>query len=269
MAARGGGYVYLPRVPGAGAWDAVSSAASNAYLAKLNPAVLPQGVPSQQNSYYNFSGQLDWNLGFATLTVLPAFRHEETANTSYNVQQQNLDERADQETLEVRLGNATKRLKWVAGLYFFNEVNPGRIRILIAPDILHTNIPYQPHGTSYAGFGEATLSLTDKLRLIGGARYTIEDRHLSGTYSAYPASDPTQLVQLEAFGGHVSFYSFTYRAGADMTSRRPAWPISLQVPASRPAASPKQLLRSTSMIQKRCLPWRWDRKTGFSITGYR
>ncbi len=211
----GGGYVYLPRAPGASAWDALSSGVNNAYLASLNPAVLPQGRGAQDNSYYNVNAQLDWNLGFGTLTIIPAFRHEDTYNVSYNVERQTLTERSDQESLEARLGGATANLKWVAGLYFFNEVNPGRIQILISPDILHSDIPYLPHGTSYAGFGEATYSVTDQLRIIAGGRYTVEQRHLSGTYNAYPASDPNQLEELEAFGGHVNFYSFTYKAGLE------------------------------------------------------
>ena len=77
----------LPKAPGADPWDAESSSLNNAYLASFKPVgplITPQGTDSKlRGNFADASAQLDQDLGFATLTVLPAFRYSDVAALSY------------------------------------------------------------------------------------------------------------------------------------------------------------------------------------------
>ncbi len=209
------GYVYLPRRPGSSAWEGSQSPAAIAYTATFNPLIAPaDGNTFVRNNFFNASAQLDWNLGFATLTVIPAYRHTRYNSLSYNAQFQGLVGKADQETAEARLSHSGASLKWVAGLYFFHEANPGEVRILVGTGLLKSRPTYRPKGTSYAAFGETTLSVTDRLRLIAGGRYTTEKRTLTGDFFIYPTQGD-DFVSLETFDGGKRFNSFTWKAGGE------------------------------------------------------
>jgi iron complex outermembrane receptor protein len=209
------GYVYLPQRPGSNAWEGSQTAAAIAYLATFNPLIAP---PSQQsfvhNNLDNFSAQLDWNLGFATLTVIPAYRHTENNSLSYDAQSQGLFGEANQETFEARLSHVSDTVKWVGGVYFFDEHDPGHAQIYVGPGVLKSRITYDPLGISYAAFGETTVSLTDRFRLILGGRYTSEERQLGGNFFLYPTQGQ-DFVNLESFDGRKTFDSFTWKAGAE------------------------------------------------------
>jgi iron complex outermembrane receptor protein len=107
----------------------------------------------------------------------------------------------------------------VAGAYYFHEANPGKVHIDVGPTVLYTKILYQPTGTSYAAFGEATVSVTNQFRLIGGARYTTEKRSLNGIFYISP-DNGASFIDHENFNGSVTFNSVTWKGGAeyDVTS---------------------------------------------------
>jgi iron complex outermembrane recepter protein len=217
---KGGGYVYLPRRPGSDPWEGSTSPAANAYVATYNPAILPGGDDSfVHNNFYNASAELNQNLGFANLTVIGAYRHSDTDTLSYNAQSQWLVGKSNQETFEARLSKATNNIKWVGGFYFFHEANPGEIRINVGPGLLKATPTYDPSGTAYAAFGEATFSVTEQWRLIAGARYTVEQRKLNGIYYNYPTQG-ANFVVYEIFGGEETFKSPTWKLGTeyDLTS---------------------------------------------------
>ena len=219
---KGGGYVYLPRAPGADAWDAVSAPINNAYLASikpLGPLLTPQGTDSFLQAHYaNVSAQLDQNLGFATLTIIPAFRWSDVVSQSYKDQRQHVSEIDHQYTTEARLGHSSSKLKWVAGFFYYHDHDPGETQVLVSPAILNSEIVYGPHDRSYAFFGESTYSITDRFRLIAGGRYTSETKDLSGQYYDVPLNGVKTL--LEDFGGHLSFTNTTWKAGAEFDIAR-------------------------------------------------
>ena len=152
----------------------------------------PLTPPHNRLDQWSTSAQLDWNLGFATLTLLPAYRHEDINQLSfvpgYGITE---DARVGQTSFETRLANQSDLLRWVVGVYgldvdidqtfLITNPNPpvGRpaVNFIDNPNQLKT----------WAGFGEATYSLTDSLRLIGGLRYTWEES-ISGGYQnqTYP-----------------------------------------------------------------------------------
>ncbi len=210
----GGGYTYLPRRPGSSAWEGTGSADADAYARTFNPVLASPVTPFVHNNFWNVSAQLDYDLGFANLTVIPAYRHTDTDTVSNDAQTQHLSGRSSQETVEARLGHSSSTLKWVAGLYYFHEHNPGDIQIYAGQGLLQNHFAYDPRGTSYSAFGEATYSLTDKLRVIGGARYTSEQRKLDGNFFLSPDQN-NQFILIEAFGGQKTFRSATWKAGAE------------------------------------------------------
>ncbi|WP_375404709.1 TonB-dependent receptor [uncultured Sphingomonas sp.] len=215
---KGGDFVYLPRRPGASPYEAQSEPAANAYMrafGPLGPLIDDQRDDNRQDTHlFNVSAQLDWDLGdFATFTLLPAYRHVDTEYVTHFATRLSADETTEQFSVEARLGNSTPGLTWVLGAYYFDERSPDSISNVFASNILQNYlIEYSPETKAYAAFGQATVEVVDRLRLIAGGRYTYEKRALSGSITNL-AIDPPAL--LEAFGGRKSFDGFTYRVGAE------------------------------------------------------
>ena len=139
---------------------------------------------------YSASGEFTWNLGEASLTILPAYRDGTIRFLNYGGGFSDLHKEQDKQTsLEARLGGDTGSLKWVLGGYFFDEKtsNPnGELQTLVLQGVNAQTIgPLEATVRSYAGFGQGTYSLTDTLRLTGGLRYTYEEKIQSGSTSAY------------------------------------------------------------------------------------
>ena len=223
LGGKGNDLVYLPRRPGASPYEAQSSAAANAYLDTLGPlAPLLKDIADdnfRDTTLYNLSAQLDWKLPFATLTLLPAYRYLDSNYSDHFAERYESRVKTRQRSLEARLGNSSSALTWVVGGYYFRESSPGGVALVDGGDIIQNyRIVYKPRTTSYAAFGQATVSLTNTLRLIGGLRYTHEKRSLSGSINDQARTPP---VVLENFGGRKSFNGTTYKTGAefDLTSR--------------------------------------------------
>lgn len=141
-----------------------------------------------------FSGELNWNLGFATLTVLPAYRESTLTSRNYvpgfEVQNNELNK---QTSLEVRLSHSSDTLKWVLGGYYFNEDGSnqqGKANLLVFQGVATQIQPtLDLNSRSYAVFGQATYSLTDAFRVTGGLRYSHERKHFVEEYQVYSFPD--------------------------------------------------------------------------------
>src|SRR5690606_13789177 len=116
----------------------------------------------QDVDVWGVNAHLDWDLGPATLTVIPAYQRVVLASNSYPAMRfttvnpyDGKPSSSDAQTLEVRLGNATDTLKWVIGGYFFNEDQDSfnEVRIGRASD---TAFIADLNTRAYAVFGEAT-----------------------------------------------------------------------------------------------------------------
>ena len=216
LGGNGPGSVWLPRPPGADPWQATTSPASNAYMHSflpLGPLVDSQIPDSYQNSsFYNFSARADWKTPIGTLTVLPAFRHAEINALTYNGLRYTEKELDEQRTLEARLGDSGSHLTWVLGGYYFDESNGGTINVFQSDILQNYLIGYSPDTRSYAAFGQTTVTLLPRLRLIAGGRYTYEKDELSGAINNL-ATTPTSVI--EAFGGRHGFSGITYKGGLE------------------------------------------------------
>ncbi len=220
----GPGYAMLPRPPGSNPWDSASSAAANAILTTTPPLgfLVPPvaGDSFRSNRFWNVGAEINWNLGVANLTVLPAYRDARLAERNYPAGLRNTipETTSHAFSTEARLSNSTDILKWVAGLYYFKEDQTSEQQIyegLLQDNVNH----YSPDTRSYAGFGQATVSVTSGLRLIGGLRYTYEDQSLAGSIHTnsplnLPPGTPLPFL-LESFGGEQHFSATTWKGGAE------------------------------------------------------
>ena len=220
----GPGYVMLPGPPGTDEWTSTSSPEANAQLAAQPPIgfLLPPTADDsfRDNEFWNVSAELNADVGFATLTVLPAYRHAEYSERNYPAGLRNTlpGTTAEQISLEARLGNSSDRLTWVVGGYFFDEKQDSEQQIFQGM-FQDNRVPANIKVRSYAAFGQATVSLTEAFRLIGGVRYTYERNRTAGAiYTFVPPFPvpPEDLPVLQlAFGGRTSFDALNWRAGAE------------------------------------------------------
>lgn len=239
----GGGSVVNPKLPGT-RWRGPSDPAVRAVVGAepgIGGLLLADSFGS--NGYldievYSLSGELNWTLGdFATLTVLPAYREAKLRDRTFVPGFQVNDYESDkQSSLEVRLGGDSSALKWVVGGYYFDEdqsdINGRNLLVLQGVNAQRTS-DFASEIRSYAGFGQATLSVADSFRITGGIRYTYERKRQAGLTSSFtfpnnsPAApcnpgfafDPTTpsvplFCRIDIpLTGQLTYKSWTWKAG--------------------------------------------------------
>jgi len=220
-------------------WTSIASPAGNAIIAAGNAGLAGAQGPSPTGSYvdpfdparlyqdmdfWNVHLESRWDMKWATLTVIPAYQHARMAYRIYSgLSYETTDTHGNAESsgatsLEVRLAHGSERIKWVAGIYDYDEnqtspstIDNGFLQRLGVLDTARTH--------SAAAFGQLTYSLTQALRLIGGIRYTNEHKTLEGTRTAFapstscfPGPGPCPLG---AIGGVTQDDAVNYRAGLE------------------------------------------------------
>ena len=129
--------------------------------------------------------QLDWNLGFATLTDIPAYKHVHAYGTDPVVGVYSTSDLVDKSySNELRLtSNQSMPLKWVVGGYFFREDDQSYADYFshskfFSFDGITTNPDIKE--VSWAAFGQATYEIQPGLRVTGGLRYSIDSKSATG-----------------------------------------------------------------------------------------
>jgi iron complex outermembrane receptor protein len=178
--------------------------------------------------------EIEKNLGFATLTVIPANVNTKIDFKAYGQGfQQIVTNKVQQNTLEARLAsNDAKPWKWLLGAFYFSEsqdstgkfMEPVGYSIIRSPNL---------DDKSTAVFGQATYSLSDAARVTGGIRATSEKKSQNGftvldgftcTTAAIAAGSTVVLPNPEApiggcsvpNGGETSFKSTDYKVGLEL-----------------------------------------------------
>jgi iron complex outermembrane recepter protein len=170
-------------------WEGLSKTAPIALLGAVTPFVpnlSSQGLHRDDGeldvTVNSITAQFDAKLGPGTLTLLGNYMDTDNGTRSYGpgfLFQQ--DDTAEQNSLEVRYGGDTGRLRWVGGLYWYTEdqtskfwVDQGFLFNQTGEDLA------QLDDETKAVFGEVTFSVTDRLHLTGGLRYTDEEKTQNG-----------------------------------------------------------------------------------------
>lgn len=185
----------------------------------------PNPSPFFKDKQWSSFAQLDVDIGFATLTVLPAYRYEKLDYLDYVPGYADRQVfRTRQRSIETRLANRSDHLKWVLGAYYLKVKQDGELTIRNEANFQHAVVDNPVSVESYAFFGEATYSLTDSLRITGGLRYTNEKTRSEGTANAQLGPPTLPTPQTAAFNpfdpvanptGELLDYYINGRAKAD------------------------------------------------------
>lgn len=176
----------------------------------------PKGDGFIDSDYYGISAEIQGDLGFATLTVVPAYRRSDNRYDGYAPGfLTRTDEVSKQTSLEIRLAsNGSGPLQYVVGAYYFKE-DQAALNFFDQGAISTTRFTPNLGTKSYAAFGQGTYSLTDSFRIVAGGRYTKEDR----TQLTALASGGRPGVILPPLGvpfaGDQEFKRFTWKLGVE------------------------------------------------------
>ncbi len=118
----------------------------------------------------------------------------------------------EQISQEFQLIGTGEKLKWVAGLYYFNEEGENNDYVPLAGGLFQVDGPNDIENTSYAAFGQLTYNVTEDWSVTLGARVTREEKEFTGgqtdrndlsakfgvPLAAFP--DPTDTTRLFPLG---------------------------------------------------------------------
>jgi iron complex outermembrane receptor protein len=199
-----------------------------AYLARPPTPPVPQIIARddgyQDNQFTGVMATVNVDVGFATLTVVPAWRETNLDYVGYASSFLiDVVEDSRQTSLEARLVGTGDVAKWVAGVYWFDESQTADQ--LFDQRSNATLIQSDLDTTSYAGFGQLTYSLTDTFRVTGGIRYT-KDNKKQDTYAEtrpfvgfVPPGPPNFIPIILTIPSRattdVDFDKVTWKAGVD------------------------------------------------------
>jgi iron complex outermembrane receptor protein len=185
------GYVFVPSnlprseglyTPAAQAFRRTGSAGpAGRNLTDLAP------YPFRDNNFYGVNAEIAWESEIGTLTLIPAFRVSQldylADAAAFIARTRETDE---QFSLEARFaGNRIGIFDYTLGALYYDEtidVKNGGIFIAALASISKSKLTTK----SLAPFGRLTANVTDRLRIVGGVRYTRDrktyhDRGTSGT----------------------------------------------------------------------------------------
>jgi iron complex outermembrane recepter protein len=148
----------------------------------------------------SWSANIDWNLGFGTLEIVPqvetgTFTSQEFGSTSNFVSEHD-DTRTRQ--VDVHLNSsAESSIQWLVGANYYYTNQPGAFEFVVSPgssgpgganctNTVDQGLCYFWNGNAessqrtIAEYANATLPVMDTLRLIGGVRYTKDEKAAQG-----------------------------------------------------------------------------------------
>lgn len=176
------------------------AAALKSYNSSAFPPYLPvAGDFNVENNILGFShargvrafAHYEQDLGFATLTVIPAYLHNtlhemrdlgavpiqpDGALTAGFNSTRDETETYDAATLETRLASSTDdgRLNWVAGAFYLNEDTDRTQGLIRQVNNAYSSVAFvqRARNDSIAGFGQVGWKFAPNFELTAGARYT-------------------------------------------------------------------------------------------------
>ena len=167
-------------------FEGMGTAAANAYRSTLLGApgfgfLTPMNTkPYLDMDYWGINAEINADLGFAELTVVPAYRKSKGSvafngpafNTAVNV----TDDK--QTSFEARLAGKAGSVDYITGVYYLKDDS-------FANNVFNQEfvLPIQSYNqktTSKAVFGQLTFNASDSLRFLAGARYTRDSKDMDG-----------------------------------------------------------------------------------------
>lgn len=145
---------------------------------KLDPLAI---APYQNNRFYGANGLIEWTTPVGTLSVIPAWRYNKldylATSGAFGALQRETDE---QYSLEARFaGNRVGSIDYTIGALYYHEDISADVALSTSASAAFSNARYVTE--SIAPFGRLTLHLNDRVRLVGGIRYTEDRKRFAGT----------------------------------------------------------------------------------------
>ena len=183
---------------------------------------------------YGTAADIEYRLPYGyQLSSITAFRgggqrlffNNETGPTPVETSLQT--EVTHQTSEELRIASPrTARYDFVAGIYYFNQVNSDQSDAFFGPGITevspllkqeaNTSHPYGANveTNSIAGFGNGDYRITPAIELTGGLRYTYEAKDLNDLYE----TDPLRLLlaNVSGYKATLSTYKLTPKGGINV-----------------------------------------------------
>lgn len=169
-----------------------------------------------RNKFYGLSAQVEGDMGFAKLTVIPAWRRSEADFRTYLPGfRGEIRDTADQMSVEARLTSAGQGpLRYVLGAFVFSE-EQDTLNYFRQGRLSTTRFTPRLKTESIAAFGQLTFDVTEALRLIAGGRYTHEEKTQLTASVSGGLPGPVDPPLGAPFTGELSFSKFTWKAGVE------------------------------------------------------
>ncbi len=176
----------------------------------------PRGDGYLNNEFWGVSATVEGDLGFADLTVIPAYRSTKTDFRTYLPGfLGEIQDSADQMSVEVRISSkADQRLRYVLGGFYFWE-DQAALNYFAQGDLSTARFNPKLKTESRAVFGQLTFDVTDTFRLVAGGRYTKEDKTQLTSSVSGGRPGPVNPPLGAPFPGALSFEKFTWKAGVE------------------------------------------------------
>lgn len=147
-----------------------------------------------KNEQWGLGGDLNFDLGFANLRSITAYRKYTWLNyydqdvTPVRIIDVVRDEKNETFQQEFLLSGSTGALDWTTGLFYFHMKPSIRPISTQATGPSTTNVArfVRDDVESYAAYAQATYAVTDALKLTAGVRYTEDKSTLNGTLVTLP-----------------------------------------------------------------------------------
>jgi iron complex outermembrane receptor protein len=163
-----------------------------------------------------------------TLTSLTAYRNSDYRffidpdATELPLQTSDVPDLQRQFSQELTLVQRKPKLTWIGGAFFFDEHNEGQVEITVYPAQIQIR-PFAKVGVkAWALFGQATYSVSSRVSLTGGLRYTDERKDLDNTGGVYRLGT-TILADPSSFYFYVdtaSYQAWTPKASLQVQAAR-------------------------------------------------
>lgn len=192
------------------------------------------GIPTRDIEEATLAGEMNMALAFADLKVTLAymdyteFRFDDTDLSPYPSLENGNDIASETTSQEIQFtSNSDGDWEWVAGVFFLQEdlenaflwKDVSRLEDNVPVERIDQFAPWTQQiridTTSAAAYGQATYSLSDTWRVIGGLRYTDDKRE----WDIF-GQDPNDLTRISftnptVMGAEQSWDKFTWKLGAE------------------------------------------------------
>jgi iron complex outermembrane recepter protein len=197
-----------------------------------NPADLHEVRTSTKASSrtlgYGSSARFSLRLGSSTtLTSLTAFRKldytviNDADITELELAAVNLREMQRQWSEEVTVSRQGSRLAWIAGLFFFDEVDRQPTSVQLGASGLENVLHPRVDANAAAAFGQATIALTRRLAATAGLRYTRDRKAIVNAGHLSTLDPPVTLLAGTAYAytDSMSRAAWMPKAGVELRVR--------------------------------------------------